>query len=132
MTIYKDMGRVYGYPGANNTREALLSLSEQGQMGDLKYKSVAAITEGWPSIEDNYGALAGKEAREIHTISFAFQPPISRWCFSFVETNQKPEGKGTYLPERTERRMEEWRGHPEGPAEATSTGLRSQAGRLGN
>lgn len=50
MTIYKDMGRVYGNPGANNTREALLSLSEQGQMGDLKYKSVAAITEGWPSI----------------------------------------------------------------------------------
>lgn len=129
LRIYKDMGRVYGNPGANNTREALLSLSEQGHRRDLKCKNVAAITEGWPSIEDNCGALAGKEAGEIHTISFAFQPPISRWCFSFVETNQKPEGKGTYLPER---RMEEWRGHPEGPAEATSTGLRSQAGRLGD
>lgn len=120
MTIYKDVSRVCGNPGANNTWEALLSLSEQGQRGrgDLKCKSVAAITEGWPSIEDNYGALAGKEAGETHTISFAFQPPISCWCLSFVETNQKPEGKGTYLPERTERRMEEWRGAPEGPAEA--------------
>lgn len=103
----------------------------KGRGGGLKCTSLAALTEEWLSIEDNYGALAGKKAGEIHTISFAFQPPISCWCFSFVETNQKPEGKGTYLTEL----REEWKSGgwiQRGQQKLFSTGLRSQAGRLGD
>lgn len=79
-----------------------------GKGRDLKFERVTGITawKGMPGrmafstgTQPTCGDMAGKEAGKL-TISFSFLPPISCWCFSFIETNQMPNGKETYLTER--------------------------------